>query len=77
MGLLPTPDLRRAVTEIEAMGFGAIWIGEHLAREIFAASAIIQHLGSRSYGDAVQLLTPTPDRAPTADLRRLAPLLLS
>lgn len=41
MGLLPTPDLRRAVTEIEAMGFGAIWIGEHLAREIFAASAII------------------------------------
>jgi probable F420-dependent oxidoreductase len=29
------------VAEIEAMGFGAIWIGEHLAREIFAASAII------------------------------------
>jgi probable F420-dependent oxidoreductase len=41
MALLPAPDLRRAVAEIEEMGFGAIWIGEHLAREPFAASAIL------------------------------------
>jgi probable F420-dependent oxidoreductase len=41
MAFLSTPDLRRAVTEIEEMGFGAIWIGEHLARDPFAAAAII------------------------------------
>src|SRR5258708_36233012 len=41
MAFLSTPDLRRAVTEIEEMGFGAIWIGEHLARDPFAAAAIM------------------------------------
>ncbi len=41
MAFLPTRDLRRAVAEIEAMGFGTIWIGESLGREAFAASAII------------------------------------
>jgi probable F420-dependent oxidoreductase len=41
MALLPAPDLRRAVAEIEEMGFGTIWIGEALAREPFAASAMI------------------------------------
>ncbi|MEA2633556.1 MAG: hypothetical protein QOH92_323 [Chloroflexota bacterium] len=41
MALLPTPDLRRAVAEIEEVGFGTIWIGEALAREPFAACAII------------------------------------
>ena len=41
MAFLSTPDLRRAVAEVEEMGFGTIWIGEALAREVFAASAII------------------------------------
>lgn len=41
MAFLSAPDLRRAVAEIEEMGFGAIWIGEHLARDPFAAAAII------------------------------------
>ena len=41
MAFLPTPDLRRAVAEIEEMGFGTIWIGEALGREPFAATAII------------------------------------
>jgi probable F420-dependent oxidoreductase len=41
MALLSAPDLRRAVAEIEEMGFGTIWIGEALAREPFAASAMI------------------------------------
>jgi probable F420-dependent oxidoreductase len=41
MALLPTADLRRTVAEIEAMGFGTIWIGESLGREPFAACAII------------------------------------
>jgi probable F420-dependent oxidoreductase len=41
MAFLSTPDLRRAVAEIEEMGFKAIWIGEHLARDPFAAAAII------------------------------------
>ncbi len=41
MAFLRTADLRRAVTEVEEMGFGAIWVGESLAREAFAASAII------------------------------------
>jgi probable F420-dependent oxidoreductase len=41
MALLPTPDLRRVVAEIEEMGFGTIWIGEAFAREPFAACAII------------------------------------
>ena len=41
MAYLPTPDLRRAVAEIEAMGFGTIWIGESIGREPFAACAII------------------------------------
>ncbi len=29
------------MAEVEEMGFGAIWVGEFLAREVFAASAII------------------------------------
>jgi len=41
MALLPAPAMRRAVAEIEAMGFGAIWIGEHVGREPFAACAIV------------------------------------
>lgn len=41
MAYLPTPDLRRAVAQIEEMGFGTIWIGEALAREPFAACALI------------------------------------
>ena len=41
MAYLPTSDLRRAVAEIEEMGFGTIWIGESIGREAFAASAII------------------------------------
>jgi probable F420-dependent oxidoreductase len=41
MAFLPTVDLRRAVAQIEEMGFGTIWIGEALAREPFAAAAII------------------------------------
>ena len=41
MALLPAGELRRAVAEIEEMGFGTIWIGEALAREPFAAAAII------------------------------------
>jgi probable F420-dependent oxidoreductase len=41
MAYLPTPDLRRAVAEIEAMGFGTIWIGESIGREPFAVCAII------------------------------------
>jgi len=41
MAYLPTPDLRRAVAEIDEMGFGTIWIGESIGREPFAACAII------------------------------------
>jgi probable F420-dependent oxidoreductase len=41
MAYLPVADLRRAVAEIEAMGFGTIWIGESQGREPFAACAII------------------------------------
>jgi probable F420-dependent oxidoreductase len=41
MAFLTAPELRRAMAEVEAMGFGAIWVGESLAREAFAASAII------------------------------------
>jgi probable F420-dependent oxidoreductase len=41
MAFLPAADLRRAVAQIEKMGFGTIWIGEALAREPFAAAAII------------------------------------
>ena len=41
MAFLPAPELRRAVAEVEEMGFGAIWVGEYLAREVFAACAII------------------------------------
>jgi probable F420-dependent oxidoreductase len=41
MAFLRAAELRRAVAEIEEMGFGAIWVGEALAREVFAASAII------------------------------------
>jgi probable F420-dependent oxidoreductase len=41
MAFLRAPELRRAVAEVEEMGFGAIWVGEYLAREVFAACAII------------------------------------
>ncbi len=47
MAFLRAPDVRRAVAEIEEMGFGAIWVGEFLAREVFAASAIILAATSR------------------------------
>jgi len=47
MGSLPTPDLGRAVAEIEEMGFGTIWIGESIAREAFAGSAVILAATSR------------------------------
>jgi probable F420-dependent oxidoreductase len=41
MAFLRAPELRRAVAEVEEMGYGAIWVGEFLAREAFAACAII------------------------------------
>lgn len=41
MALLPASAMRRAVAEIEEMGFGAIWIGEAASREPFAACAIV------------------------------------
>jgi probable F420-dependent oxidoreductase len=41
MAFLRAAELRRAVAEVEEMGFGAIWVGEYLAREVFAACAII------------------------------------
>src|SRR6202035_375842 len=47
MAFLTAPDLRRAVAEVEEMGFGAIWVGEYLAREVFAACAIILAATSR------------------------------
>jgi probable F420-dependent oxidoreductase len=47
MAYLPAPAFRRAVAEIEAMGFGTIWIGESLGREVFAAAAIILAATSR------------------------------
>jgi len=41
MANLPAPELRRAVADIEAMGFGTIWIGEAIGREALAAAALI------------------------------------
>ena len=41
MALLPAPEVRRAVADIDGMGFGTIWIGESSGREPFAAAAII------------------------------------
>ena len=41
MANLPAAELRRAVIEIETMGFGTIWIGEAVGREPFAACALI------------------------------------
>jgi len=41
MANLPAAELRKAVIEIEAMGFGTIWIGEAVGREPFAACALI------------------------------------
>jgi len=47
MANLPAGELRNAVAEIEAMGFGTIWIGEAISREPFAASALILSSTSR------------------------------
>ena len=47
MANLPAAELRNAVAEIEAMGFGTIWIGEAISREPFAASALILSSTSR------------------------------
>ena len=41
MALLPAPLMRRAVAEVEEMGFDTIWIGEHAGREALTASAIV------------------------------------
>lgn len=47
MASLPAAALRRAVAEIEAMGYGTIWIGEAIGREALAASALILAATSR------------------------------
>lgn len=47
MAHLPAREFRRAVAEIEDMGFGTIWIGEAYGRDPFAASAIILAATSR------------------------------
>jgi probable F420-dependent oxidoreductase len=47
MAFLRAAELRRAVAEVEEMGFGTIWVGEFLAREVFAACAIILAATSR------------------------------
>jgi probable F420-dependent oxidoreductase len=47
MALLPAAPLRRAVAEIEEMGYGAIWIGEAIDREAFSASALVLSATSR------------------------------
>ncbi|MDQ6713199.1 MAG: TIGR03620 family F420-dependent LLM class oxidoreductase [Candidatus Dormibacteraeota bacterium] len=47
MALLPAPAMRRAVAEVEEMGFGTIWIGEAFGREPFAACAIVLAATSR------------------------------
>ena len=47
MANLPAPALRDAVVEIEAMGYGTIWIGEASAREPFAACAMMLAATSR------------------------------
>lgn len=41
MANLPAKDLRHAVAEIEAIGYGTIWVGEAIGREAIAASALI------------------------------------
>jgi probable F420-dependent oxidoreductase len=41
MANLPAPEFRRAIAEIEAIGFATIWIGEAIGREAMAASALI------------------------------------
>ena len=41
MANLPAPDFRRAVAAIEEMGYGTIWIGEAIGREVMAAAALI------------------------------------
>jgi len=47
MANLPAADLRRAVVEIEQMGFGTIWLGEAIGREPFAGAALILSATSR------------------------------
>jgi probable F420-dependent oxidoreductase len=41
MANLPAPDFRRAVADIEAIGYGTIWIGEAIGREALTAAALI------------------------------------
>lgn len=41
MANLPAAELRRAVAQIEAIGYGTIWIGEAIGREALAAAALI------------------------------------
>jgi probable F420-dependent oxidoreductase len=48
MANLPAPDFRRAVAEIEAIGYGTIWIGEAIGREAIAASALILSATSKA-----------------------------
>lgn len=48
MANLPAQALRRAVAEIEAIGYGTIWIGEAIGREAIAASALILSATSKA-----------------------------
>lgn len=48
MANLPAQQLRRAVAEIEAIGYGTIWIGEAIGREAIAASALILSATSKA-----------------------------
>ncbi len=38
---MPMADARRAAAEIESLGYGALWVGEFLAKEIFANVAVL------------------------------------
>ena len=47
MAFLTAPELRRAEPHLFDLRHGAIWVGEYLAREVFAACAIILAATSR------------------------------
>jgi probable F420-dependent oxidoreductase len=43
----PASDVRRAVAEIERLGYGALWVGEAARREAFANAAVLLSASTR------------------------------
>ena len=71
----PAAVQREAVSEMERLGYGTLWYGEAVAREVFAQGAIYLAAGSRLVvGSGIANLYARDAQAMAAGGRRRCPL---